>query len=433
MKILQTSGMALMLGLTIICLAPCREVRAQFAKGADVGWLSQMEASGWHFYGNSGVQQDALQILKDHGINSIRLRVWVNPPAGWCNKSDVVTMATRATGMGFRIMIDFHYSDSWADPGKQTKPAAWQNDSFDQLKADLYAHTYDVMNTLKANGVNPEWAQVGNETNDGMLWEDGRASTHMANFAALVSSGYDAVKAVNSSTKVIVHISNGYDNSLFRWVFDGLTSNGAKWDVIGMSLYPDPNNWSTLDSECLSNMNDMVSRYGKEVMISEVGMDVNQAAAAKDFLTDIIARTRSVSSGKGLGVFYWEPESYNGWQGYTKGAFDATGQPTIAMGAFLEAASSVANPIDDAQVFVRQHYIDFLSREPDQAGWSYWTGQITQCGADTNCIHMSASPSATPSSTSRNFRAAEPLYIVFTRRLTARVQPTHSFFQTEAR
>lgn len=306
-----------------------------FAKGADVGWLTQMESSGYQFFNNAGIKQDCLQILKDKGINSIRLRVWVNPADGWCNTADVVAKAIRAKNMGMRIMIDFHYSDSWADPGKQTKPAAWVGLSFSALLTSVYNHTFTVLTTLKSNGITPEWVQVGNETNDGMLWEDGRASKSMQNFANLINSGYSAVKAVVPSAKVIVHISNGYDNALFRWIFDGLKANGANWDVIGMSLYPTTTNWAALNAQCLTNMNDMVSRYGKEVMISEVGMDVTAASTCKAFLSDIISKTNSVTGGKGLGVFYWEPACYNNWQGYTLGAFDSSGKPTAAMDAFI--------------------------------------------------------------------------------------------------
>lgn len=232
-------------------------------------------------------------------------------------------------------MIDFHYSDSWADPGQQTKPAAWSNLDFASLVTAVSNHTTDVLNALKANGVTPEWVQVGNETNNGMLWEDGRASANMKNFATLVNAGYDAVKLVSPGTKVIVHISNGYDNSLFRWMFDGLKNNGGKWDVIGMSLYPSKTNWQALNNQCLVNMQDMVSRYGKQIMISEVGMEARFAADCKSFITDLMNKNASLANGAGLGLFYWEPESYNRWTGYTKGAFDNTGKPTIAMDAFL--------------------------------------------------------------------------------------------------
>jgi arabinogalactan endo-1,4-beta-galactosidase len=309
---------------------------ADFAKGADVGWLSQMEASSIKFRDAAGAPRDCLQILKDWGINSIRFRVWVDPTGGWCGQADVVKMAVRAKNLGFRIMIDFHYSDWWADPGKQNKPHAWSRHGIAQLKADVSDHTATVLRALKAAGVAPEWVQVGNETNDGMLWEEGRASKRMSDFAGLVTSGYDAIKSVFPDAKVIVHVSNGYDSKMFRWMFDGLTAAGAKFDVIGMSLYPTVDNWPALTAQCLANMNDMVARYGREVMVCEVGMDVNAAAACKAFLMDIIAKTRSVSGGKGLGVFYWEPESHDNWQGYTLGAFDPSGRPTIAMDAFKD-------------------------------------------------------------------------------------------------
>lgn len=307
---------------------------SEFVKGADIGWLTQMESSGIKFYNSSGVQQDCIQILKGLGMNTIRLRVWVNPAGGWNGTADVVAKAVRAKNLGMKIMIDFHYSDSWADPGQQTKPAAWASQDFATLKQSLSTHTTQVLNSLKNNGVTPAWVQVGNETNDGMLWPDGKASANMNNFAQLVNAGYNAVKAVDTSIKVIVHISNGNDNSLFRWIFDGLKNNGAQWDIIGMSLYPEVGTWATLNAQCLANMNDMVSRYNKEVMIVEVGMSWDQAAACNSFITDLISKVKSVPNNKGLGVLYWEPECYNNWQGYSKGAFDNTGKPTAALNAF---------------------------------------------------------------------------------------------------
>jgi len=314
---------------------PDAPLAANYAKGADVSWVSQMEASSIKFYNNAGTEQDLFQILKDKGINSIRLRAWVNPAAGWSNTADVVAKALRAKNAGFRILLDLHYSDTWADPGQQAKPAAWAGQDITALKASVTTYTVGVMNALKDKGITPEWVQVGNETNNGMLWDEGKASVNMKNFADLVQAGYAAVKSVSATSKVIVHVSNGYDNGLFRFIFDGLKANGANWDVIGMSLYPTAANWQTLNNQCLTNMNDMVTRYGKEVMLAEVGMPVAEATAAKAFLTDIITKNNSLPNGKGLGVFYWEPEAYNGWQGYGLGAFDASGKPTVAMDAFL--------------------------------------------------------------------------------------------------
>ena len=302
-----------------------------FAYGSDVSWVTQMEASGYSFYNNSGVKQSLFTILAGKGINAIRLRVWVNPAGGWCNTADVVSKALSAKAAGMNILIDFHYSDTWADPGDQTVPAAWASENFTQLMATVYSYTEGVLDTLKASGITPTWVQVGNETNNGMLWPDGEASTNMKQYAWLVNCGYNATKAVFPNCKVIVHLANGYDNSDFEWLFDGLKANGASWDVIGMSLYPTASNWQTYDTECLANMKDMISRYGKQVMICEVGFAENDPTDAEAFLKDIIAKTQSVS---GLGVFYWEPESYNNWQGYGLGAFGSNGEPTAAMNAF---------------------------------------------------------------------------------------------------
>ena len=314
-----------------------------FANGADVGWLTEMEAQGRKFYSAQGDETECLALLQSLGINAIRLRVWVNPAehGNWCNTEDVVAKAKRAHALGMRLMINFHYSDWWADPGKQNKPAAWKNFSLGELKATVAEHTQDVLNALKQENLSPEWVQVGNETDDGLLWDTGKASASMRNYAELVRAGYDASKAVFPNAKVIVHVSNGYNNALFRWNFDGLKANGAKWDVIGMSLYPlyakekGCGTWREANDACIANINDMIERYGTEVMICEVGMHHTQAEECKNFLSDLIGRTKAVPGNKVLGVFYWEPQCYN-WADYHLGAFDNNGKPTVAMDAFKE-------------------------------------------------------------------------------------------------
>ena len=305
-----------------------------FAKGADVSWLTEMESSGIKFFNSSGTEKECMELLKSLGMNSMRFRVWVDPANGWNNTADVVAKALRAKNLGMKIMIDFHYSDSWADPGQQTKPAAWASQDIATLQTSISTHTTAVMNALKAAGITPDWVQVGNETNDGMLWPEGKASVNMANYAKFFKAGYDAVKSVSTATKVIVHLSNGFDNGLFRWNLDGLKANGAEWDITGMSLYPTAANWATLNTQCLTNMNDMISRYGKDVMITEVGMSWDQGAACNSFIADLITKLKSIGSNKGLGIFYWEPEAYNNWKGYSLGAFDNAGKPTAAMNAF---------------------------------------------------------------------------------------------------
>lgn len=330
-----------------------------FAKGVDVSWLTEMEKDGMKFYNSSGKAQDCLELLHDYGVNSIRLRVWVNPEGGWCGKEDVVAKAERAQKLGMRIMIDFHYSDIWADPSRQSVPAAWETYTFNQMKQAVSDHTKEVLNALKAKSINVEWVQVGNETPDGMLWGKntgtvnspawgnesvsvtGRASKNPKNYAAYELAGYEAVKAVYPDAKVVVHIDQGEKLDRFTWIFDILTNNGGKWDVIGMSLYPEDNDWKTVTDKCLSNVKTLSSKYGTNVIISEIGMQWDSSNAAA-MMAKMVTGCKAISTCEG--IFYWEPEVYNywkpanytslGWNAYTKGAFDKSGKPTAVFDAY---------------------------------------------------------------------------------------------------
>ncbi len=225
----------------ILLLSLCSAgVSAQgIAKGADVSWLNQQAANNppQVFRDAAGNTTDFIKLFKDVGGNAIRLRVWVNPSGGWNDGRDTLDKAKRAAAQGMRIMIDFHYSDSWADPGKQTKPAAWAGHSVAQLNTDVYSHTQGILKYLKDNGITVSWVQVGNEINSGMLWNEGK-TPNFATLGQFINSGYNATKAVYPNAKVVVHLANGYDNANFRWFFDNLRSAGGKWDVIGMSHYP---------------------------------------------------------------------------------------------------------------------------------------------------------------------------------------------------
>jgi len=346
MKHLTINVMLLLAAILMFSLSACSDdnVVAQqpktykmsgFAKGADVSWLTQMEASGYKFYNAKGTETECMHLMRDLGFNSIRLRVWVNPTDGWCNKQDVLVKALRARRLGMRLMIDFHYSDSWADPSQQTIPAEWKNYSLDEMCQAVANHTKDVLQTLKDNGIDSvEWVQTGNETRTGMLWEVGRASGgNTANFSKLVNAGYDAAKSVYPATKVIVHIDQGNVLSHYTWLFDGMKSDGAKWDVIGMSLYPTESNWQQATTDCLNNVTTLKQRYGTDVMICEVGAPYD-ATWAPDFLKLMVDGAKQNAAC--LGVFYWEPECYGGWQGYANGAFDTSGKPTAALDAFKD-------------------------------------------------------------------------------------------------
>lgn len=305
-------------------------------RGADVSTLKKSEDRGGVYRDAAGNQRDALQLLRENGVNYGRLKVWVNPADGYNNKARVLTMASRIKAQGMKLLVDFHYSDSWADPGKQYKPAAWANYNFTQLRDAVYNHTYDVLNALKAQGTTADMVQVGNEINDGMLWPDGR-SNNWANLAALLTAGSNAVKAVNGSTQVMLHLAEGGNNSQHRWWFDQATSRGVPFDVIGVSHYI---YWHGSVSSLQNNINDLATRYGKPIVVAETayGFTLNQddgepnifnsslqqaggypatPQGQADALRAVFNAVKAVPNGRGLGVFYWEPTwtavNGNGW------------------------------------------------------------------------------------------------------------------------
>jgi arabinogalactan endo-1,4-beta-galactosidase len=307
-----------------------------YYKGADLSWLPAMESKSYTFKNSSGTTQDEMTTMKELGVNAVRLRLWVNPSSdiysGMCNATQVIAMAKRAKAIGAAIMLDLHYSDTWADPGAQTIPAAWSScTTISALGTQVYNYTYQVMNNMKNAGVTPTWVQIGNEINSGLIWPLGNTSNGFTNVAWLINSGYNAVKAVSSTTKCIVHLANGYNNTTFRWFFDGLKAANGNWDIIGMSLYPTASSYTTYNSQCLANMKDMQSRYDTNVVIAEAGFAYNDPINAAKFLAQLKTNVKAVG---GVGIFYWEPECYN-WSSYGMGATDpSTKKPTSAMSAY---------------------------------------------------------------------------------------------------
>ena len=285
------------------------------SKGADVSWMTEMESEGFVWKDVYGNTKELMPLLKEYQLDAIRLRVWVNPENsganGWCDIDDLVQKATLANALNLDIMVCIHYSDWWADPGKQNKPNAWSNFTVSQLETAIENHTTNILTALDAKGITPKWVQVGNETNDGMLWETGKASTGgFANYAKFINAGLKAVKTFDKNIKTMLHLANGNDNALFQWNIDGLINNNLaadKLDIIGMSLYPDENNWISKVDETYANMLAVKSRYNKEVMMVEVGFNVN------------------------------EPEiAHKNWKSYNKGAWNEDGTPSRIMNAFVD-------------------------------------------------------------------------------------------------
>lgn len=273
--------------------------------GADISFLPQLEARGIKF-SDQGVQKDAIQILKDHGFNYIRLRIFNNPAAdsgyspgkGFCDLQHTLVMAKRVKAAGLRFLLDFHYSDYWADPGKQFKPAAWREKDFPALRDSVYDFTRRVMQALKEQGTLPDMVQVGNEINHGMIWPEGRI-TSFDSLAQLIYSGIRGVKAVDPGSVIMLHLALGGQNDESHFFLDNILQRGVPFDVIGLSYYP---KWHGTLSDLEYNVNDLARTYQKDVIVVEytqLKAEVNKIAF-------------SVPDGRGKGTCIWEP--LNTWE-----------------------------------------------------------------------------------------------------------------------
>lgn len=315
-----------------------------FWLGADISGTTQLESEGYKLYNAQGIPTENTEIMKQYGLNAIRLRVWVNPKGGWSGPEDVLTMALRAKKKGMAIMIDFHYSDWWADPGKQVIPAAWKNMSFLQMKKVLAEHTISTLRLLKDHDIDVKWVQIGNETTHGFLWPVGNAEKKMKQYAGLTETGYEAVKGVYPKAVCIVHLDCGADQKRYDFIFDGLRKYGAKWDMIGLSVYPywdqcakiTQNDEETI-RRVIANINHLYRKYGSETMIVETGCDADSAAEGKAFLKELIEKAAHQTNRHCHGVFYWAPELEGD---YKLGAF-RNHRPTVIMEAFKEEAPKV--------------------------------------------------------------------------------------------
>ncbi len=329
-----------------------------WAEGADIGWLTEMESMGIRFRNAAGEERDGIGLMKEIGFDAVRLRVWTDPDpkySTWCGKDDVLDKARRAWAEGMRIMVDFHYSDRWADPSNQYKPRAWESYSTQQLCDAIATHTKDILEALKAENITPEWVQVGNETSNGMLWPEGKASENMAAYARMTAAGYDAVKAVFPDAQVVVHLDHGDDVNLYQWIFKGLKDNGGKWDIIGMSLYPEyydadgnyvDGDYKAVVDRSINNAKTLYAQYKTPVIYCEVGMSWWKEQESYDFMKYLMDKAKAMSDDSCQGIFYWEPQCNNkwkpqtyeelGWNGYDKGAFNESFAPTKALDIFKD-------------------------------------------------------------------------------------------------
>ena len=292
--------------------------------GADISFLPQLEDRGMKFYDTDGKQKDAVMILKDHGFNYIRLRLFndpardsgYSPKKGFCDLEHTLAMAKRIKAAGMKLLLDFHYSDYWADPQKQYKPAAWEGQSFQQLKKSVYDYTKMVISQMKDQGTAPDMVQVGNEINHGMIWPEGSIG-NLDSLAQLIYAGINGVKAVSPYTSIMLHVALGGQNDESRFFYDNMIARGLPFDVIGLSYYP---KWHNTLADLDYNINDLASHYKKDVIVVEY-------SALKKEVADIAF---NVADGRGKGTCIWEP--LNTWEAI----FDKQGKPTGFLSVYDE-------------------------------------------------------------------------------------------------
>ena len=283
-------------------ISPSKSKPVDKMLGADISFLPELEAKGMKF-SDKGIEKDAIQILKDHGFNYVRLRIFNNPAAdsgyspgkGFCDLAHTLAMAKRVKTAGMKLLLDFHYSDFWADPGKQYKPSAWKEMNFTDLKKAVYDYTKMVMEQLKAQGTPPDMVQVGNEINHGMIWPDGHIG-NLDSLAQLEFAGINGVRAVSPSATILLHVALGGQVDEAAFFIDAMLERGVPFDAIGLSYYP---KWHGTLGDLDYSLNTLAKKYDKDVIVveySHLKKEVNDIAFGVD-------------DGRGKGTCIWEPLS----------------------------------------------------------------------------------------------------------------------------
>ena len=302
-----------------------------FFHGVDASYMQQIEDTGGVYY-QDGVPKDGLAIFKDHGVNIIRLRLWMSPTVGYNDLAHTLLMARRVKDLGMGLMLDFHYSDTWADPAHQVKPAAWAGLHAEALQKAVYDYTRQVITALNDQGTLPEMVQIGNEITPGILWEDGRVGGAYENnwpqFAALLKAGVSGVQAAlteGEKVAIVLHVDAGANNPTCRWFFDHIVAQQVPFDYIGLSYYPW---WHGSLTNLGYNLNDLAVRYKKPLLIVETAYPwstgYNDAQGnligpqtqllpefeasvegQRQFLLAEMELVKRIPGGLGRGLFYW--------------------------------------------------------------------------------------------------------------------------------
>lgn len=307
--------------------------------GADISWLPQIENGDGRFgqgssaFFEKGSRIDAIALLKEHGFNFIRLRIFVHPEnpkgyspgVGFCGLDSTLSLARRVKDAGLGLLLDFHYSDYWADPQQQNKPLAWEGLAYPALRDSLKSYTTSVLRAMDRQHTLPDMVQVGNEINHGLLWPEGHIS-NPDQLAGLLQAGVEGTEAVDPSIPVMMHIALGGQNDEARFWLDNMLARGVKFDIIGLSYYP---RWHGTLEDLSRNLNDLVQRYHKPVNVVEYS----------DFKRPVHDIVFSLPGEMGKGAAIWEP------LGWRSGLFDRSGNVTGLMSTYdsLKARYLVAH------------------------------------------------------------------------------------------
>lgn len=360
---------ALSLILLIVSLLLPREVKpishadspTPFICGADLSFVAAIEAAGGIYYDERGAAVDVVDYLEAQGVNMVRLRLWHTPADGHHGLSETLAMATRIQAAGMAILLDIHYSDTWADPAHQTKPAAWETLTFGELTDAVYTYTRDVIQAFYQQGTPPTIVQIGNEITYGLLWDEGRVTgDNWQSFLILLQAaawGVEDGSATGERPHLMLHIDAGGDPTISGWFFDHIGDSLA-FDLIGLSYYPW---WHGPLDDLAANMAFLADRYHKPMVIVETAYPwtlawaddtpnpVGEARqlhddypatphAQADFLAAVLGVIRATPDGLGWGMVYWEPAAIpasgfgSPWENLA--LFDFAGRPLPALGVF---------------------------------------------------------------------------------------------------
>ena len=356
-------------GLKPACADESKPMKTEkdFLIGGDISALTKIEEYGGVFR-DQGQAKDAITIMRANGFNCFRLRLFVNPTGRGMVVNDLdytIALAKRIKATGAKLLLDFHYSDTWADPGKQFKPKAWEKLSFPELQEKVFTYTRDSLQSMCAVGVPPDFVQPGNEISPGMLWPDGKlyssdnTDKQWEKFTLLLKAAIRGIKVGMSGTdcaRIVIHTDKGANWNSAKHFFENIEKHNVPYDIIGLSFYPW---WHGTMDQARETISNAAKTFQKDVFIVETGYPYRNMKldsrhkpenmtypqtpnGQKMFLKDLVDTVRSLPQKRGIGVLWWYPESIplkdrRVYHGGATALFDQDGNALPAITAFRKS------------------------------------------------------------------------------------------------